>query len=121
LKDAFDLHEEAVQEPEVAAGAAGDGGDGLGVGEVSVLEGQAELAPVTGQHEGEFVALQGAVVVDAAAAAVELRIAGQAFPMPGMPMRMTPTPVRSNMARMHSSAVIDKRSASSKISISTRG
>ena len=34
---------------------------------------------IRGQHEGEFVALQGAVVVGEADAAIELRIAGQAL------------------------------------------
>ena len=82
LEDAFDLHEEAVQEPEVAASDAGDGGDGLAVGEVSVIESQAELSPVPGQHEGEFVALQGAVVMGEADTAVELRSGTGAFPCP---------------------------------------
>src|SRR5215831_5408382 len=66
LEDAFDLHEEAMQKPEIPAGDAYDGGDGLGVGEIRVIEGQAELPPVPGQHEGEFVALQGAVVMSEA-------------------------------------------------------
>ena len=40
--DALDLDEQAVNQAEVAAGDAPDGGDGLGVGEV----GEAELVPV---------------------------------------------------------------------------
>src|SRR5262249_30286966 len=115
------LHEEAVQEPEVAASDAGDGGDSLAVGEICVIEGQAELSPVPGQHEGEVVALQGAGVVGKADTGVEVRRAGAGLFHARMPMRMTPTPVRSNRSRMHSSAVIDNRSASSKISSSTNG
>jgi hypothetical protein len=54
-QDAFDLDEQPVKEPEVAAGDAGDGGDGLAVGEVSVVQGEAEVAPVPGEDEGQFV------------------------------------------------------------------
>ena len=58
--DALDLDEQAVNQAEVAAGDAPDGGDGLGVGEV----GEAELVPV---------------LVGEADPAVELRVAGQAL------------------------------------------
>ena len=47
-QDAADLDEQAVQETEVAAGDARDGGDGLSVGEVGLVEGKAEPAPVGG-------------------------------------------------------------------------
>lgn len=43
----MDLREEALKEPEVAAGDAFDGGDGLRVGEVVGVERLAELAPLT--------------------------------------------------------------------------
>ncbi len=46
LQDAFDLDEQAVNESEVAVGDAADRGDGLGVGEVGQVQGEAELAPV---------------------------------------------------------------------------
>jgi hypothetical protein len=51
-QDAFDLDEQPVKEPGVAAGDAGDCGDGLAVGEVGVVQGEAELAPVPGEDEG---------------------------------------------------------------------
>lgn len=41
FEDALDLGEQAVQQPEVAAGDAADCGDGLGVGEVCEVERQA--------------------------------------------------------------------------------
>ena len=40
--------------------------------------------------------------------------------MPGMPIRMTPRPVRSKRSRTSSSAAVDSRSASSMISSSTQ-
>jgi hypothetical protein len=43
-QDAFDSGEQPVQEPEVAAGDAGDCGDGLAVGEAGAVPGEAELA-----------------------------------------------------------------------------
>ncbi len=48
LHDAGDLGEQAVDEPEVPAGDAADGDDGLGVGEVGQVQGEAELGPVPG-------------------------------------------------------------------------
>jgi hypothetical protein len=48
------LREELVEEPEVPAGDAVDGGDGLGVGEVLCGQRQAECCPVVLQDEGEF-------------------------------------------------------------------
>ncbi|MET3923333.1 hypothetical protein ABIB26_004294 [Arthrobacter sp. UYEF20] len=45
VADARDLGEEALDEPEVAVGDAGDGGDGFGVGEVVGVDGQAEFLP----------------------------------------------------------------------------
>jgi hypothetical protein len=72
-----------VEEAEVAAGDAADRGDGLGVGEVVEVEGQAEAAPVAGQHEGELVVGQWAVLVGEPDAAIELRVGGEAFLDPG--------------------------------------
>jgi hypothetical protein len=48
------LREEPLDEPEVPAGDAVDGGDGLGVGEVVCGQRQAECCPVALQDEGEF-------------------------------------------------------------------
>ncbi|MEV0296430.1 hypothetical protein [Nocardia sp. NPDC050710] len=83
--DALDLGEESLQEAEVAAGDTGDGGDGLGVGEVVGVEFEAEFVPVPGQHECEFLACQRPVVVGEADAAVELRVAGEDFLDAGHP------------------------------------
>src|SRR5690625_7115110 len=47
LQDALDLGEESFQEPEVTSGDPGDGGDGLGVGEVLWVEGLSGRAPVS--------------------------------------------------------------------------
>ena len=69
------MHEQAVQEPEVAARDADDGSLGLGVGDVGFVKGEAELAPLPGQDEGEFIALLGPVVVSKTDATVELGIA----------------------------------------------
>lgn len=57
LLDALDLDEQAVDEPEVAAGDAADCGDSLGVGEVREVQGEPELAPVPAQDgpTGSFV------------------------------------------------------------------
>jgi hypothetical protein len=62
FEDALDLHEQPVQEAEVAAGHAGDRGDGLSVGEIGVVEVEAESAPMSRQHEGQLVSGQGAIV-----------------------------------------------------------
>ncbi len=50
-----------MDEPEVPAGDACDGGDGLGVGEVGQVQGEAELGPVRGQDERELVVAGGVV------------------------------------------------------------
>ena len=76
FEDAFDLHEQAVKEPKVTAGDAGNRRDGLRIGEVGFVERKAELAPMPGQNEGEFIALQGPVVMGKTNAAVKLRVAG---------------------------------------------
>ncbi|WP_435592759.1 hypothetical protein [Nocardia sp. bgisy118] len=73
----MDLSEESLQEAEIAAGDAGDRGDGLCVGEVVGVEFEAEFVPVPGQYEGEFFTGQGPVVVGESDAAVELRVAGE--------------------------------------------
>lgn len=52
-QDAVDLGEQSLQEAEAIAGDAGDGRDGLGVGEVVGIEFGSELAPVPGQDEGQ--------------------------------------------------------------------
>ena len=66
------MGEEAVDEPEVAVGDPGDGGDRLGVGEVLGGEFEAERAPVVGEDEPQFVAAERPVLVGEADAAVEL-------------------------------------------------
>lgn len=76
LHDSFDLDEQAVDESEVAAGDAADGGDGLGVGEVGEVQGEAELVPVTAQDECELVVAERPLLVGEADAAVELGVAG---------------------------------------------
>lgn len=75
LEDALDLDEQAVEQPEVAASDACNSRTCLGVGEVSGIERQAELSPVTGEHERQFVSLQGPLLVGEADTAVELGIA----------------------------------------------
>ena len=72
LHDAFDLGEQSVDEPKVASGDAGDGGDGLGVGEVVDVQVQAESAPLPLEDEGEFFEAERPVVVGEADPAVEL-------------------------------------------------
>ncbi len=47
-----DLCEEQLDEPEIPAGDAVDGGDGFGVGEVVCGQRQAECCPVALQNEG---------------------------------------------------------------------
>ena len=79
FKDALNLHEQPVKEPEVAACDAGNGGNGLRVREVGLVKGKAEFTPMPGENEREFVALQRPVVVRKTDAAVKLRIAGQAL------------------------------------------
>jgi hypothetical protein len=79
FEDAPDLHEQSVQQPEVASGDPRDRGDRLGIGEIGVVERQAKPAPMAGKHEGELVALKRSVVMGKADATVELRIARQAF------------------------------------------
>jgi len=44
FRDAGDLGESAVDEPEVPAGDASDRGDGLGVGEIGDIQGQVATA-----------------------------------------------------------------------------
>ena len=63
LHDAGDLCEEAVDEPDVSAGDASDCGDGLGVGEVGQVQGQAELGPLSGEDEREIGVAEVAVLV----------------------------------------------------------
>ncbi|WSF93249.1 hypothetical protein OIE68_40085 [Nocardia vinacea] len=69
----MDLREQSLQETEAAAGDAVDGGNGLRVGEVIGVEFEAEFVPMPDQHEGEFLAGQGPIVVGEPDAAVELR------------------------------------------------
>jgi hypothetical protein len=120
-QDPFDLGEQAVDEAEVAAGDAADGGDGLGVGEVGEVQGQAEAFPVAGEDEGEFVVAGGSVVVGEADPAVELGVAGEALLDAGMPISSRPRRWcwRSKRSRRCSSAAGESRSASSTTGIST--
>src|SRR5450756_614359 len=71
LHDAVDLGEQAVQEPEVAAGDAADSSNSLGVGEVVEIQGESEALPVAGEDEGELVVAEGPVLVGETDAAVE--------------------------------------------------
>jgi len=48
-----------MNKAEVAAGDPNDRGDGLGVGEVGVIEIEAELPPVPGENKCQFLVLQG--------------------------------------------------------------
>ena len=59
LQDALDLGEESFQKPEVTSGDPGDGGDGLGVGEVLWVEDLTEGAPMPLQDEEQFLLAQG--------------------------------------------------------------
>ncbi len=89
-QDAFGLYEQAVDEPEVAAGDAADGGDGLGVGEVGQVQGEAELASVAAQDERELVVAERPVLVGEADAAEELGGAGQSLVDAGHPDQEQP-------------------------------
>lgn len=77
LQDALDLGEESFQESEVTSGDPGDGGDGLGVGEVLWVEGLGEGAPMPLQDEEQFLFAQGPVLVGEADAAVELGVVAE--------------------------------------------
>ena len=55
LHDAFHLRAQPVYESEVAVGNPGNGGQGLGVGEVVGVEVMAELAPSTCEDKAQFV------------------------------------------------------------------
>jgi hypothetical protein len=54
LEDALDLDEQPVQQAEITAGYTGNGCRGLMVGEVRVIQLQAELSPVAAEHKGQF-------------------------------------------------------------------
>ncbi len=71
------MAEQSLDEADVPAGEAGDRGDSLGVGEVVDVEVHAELAPVPGEDEVEFLADEGAVLVGESDPAVELGVAGE--------------------------------------------
>jgi hypothetical protein len=64
LHDALDLSEQALNEAEVAAGDAGDGRDGFGVGEVIGGQREAQLGPVVLQDEEQLGGGQRPVFVD---------------------------------------------------------
>ncbi|MDP9398976.1 MAG: hypothetical protein M3P96_14690 [Actinomycetota bacterium] len=76
LEDALDLAEQAVDEAEVAAGDAGDGGDRDGLGELVAAAGHALGVPAVGEDRGEFLGRERAVLVGEADAAVQLGVAG---------------------------------------------
>ncbi|MGW2151341.1 hypothetical protein ACWCOT_44050 [Nonomuraea bangladeshensis] len=82
------LFQKPGDQAEVACGGAVDRGDGLSGG--GVRDVRAQVGEGCGQDDGELAGGQGAVGVDEADTAVELRIAGQALSMPGMPMRISP-------------------------------
>jgi hypothetical protein len=73
------LGEEAVDEAEVAVGDARDGRDRFGVGEVLGGQREAELVPVAREYEVQLVGAERPVMVGEADAAVELRVACEAF------------------------------------------
>lgn len=77
LQDALDLREEPLQQSEVPAGDAGDGSDGLRVGEVLGVEGLAQGAPVALEDEQQLVRAQGPVLVGEADTTVELRVVAE--------------------------------------------
>jgi hypothetical protein len=52
-----------VKTAKVAALVPGNRGDGLGIGEVSLVEGETELAPMPGQNEAEFIVFQGPIMI----------------------------------------------------------
>lgn len=56
--DAVDLTEQALDEPEVAAGQPGDSSNGLGVGEVGGIQSLGEAVPMMGEYEDQFVGQQ---------------------------------------------------------------
>jgi hypothetical protein len=68
------LSEEPVDEPEVAVGDPGDGGDRFGVGEVLRGEFEAEGSPVVREDEAQLVGTQRPVLVGEADAAVQLPV-----------------------------------------------
>lgn len=95
LQDALDLSGQPLDEAEVAAGDAGDGRDGFGVGEVIGGQGQAQLGAMVLQDEEQLGGGQRPVLVDEADPAVELRVPGETLSMPGMPIRIMPRRLRS--------------------------
>ena len=92
LQDALDLDDQAVDEAEVAAGDAADGGDRLGVGEVGEVEGEPELASVPAQDEEELVVAKWPVLVGEANSAVQLGYLDGRLSIPSMPMQQPKGP-----------------------------
>lgn len=72
LHDPLDLGEQPMQEAEIAAGDAGDRGDGLRVRKISVVQTDAQRAPMTRQNEGQLVAGERPVMMREPDAAVKL-------------------------------------------------
>jgi len=64
LSDAVDLGEQSVDEAEVAAGDAGDGGDRDGLGVIVVAGDRVVGVPAPGEDDGELVGVEGAVSSD---------------------------------------------------------
>ncbi|MGW0588993.1 hypothetical protein [Streptosporangium sp. NPDC002607] len=69
LHDALGLVQQAGDEPEVACGRAGDGGNGIGCGDVGDI--QTQVGERGGKNGDQFADGESAVVVDEADAAVE--------------------------------------------------
>ncbi len=63
-----------MEQAEVPAGDGRDGRTRLGVRKIGAVKGTAQLPPVTGKHEGQLVALQGAVMVGEADATIKVGI-----------------------------------------------
>ena len=62
-----------MQKTKIAAGDACDGGNGLRISEVGVVEIDAERAPMARQNERQLISSQGPVMVREADTAVKLR------------------------------------------------
>ena len=70
-QNAVDLNEEALEEAEVTAGQARDGGCRLGIGELVGVELLAEAPPMMGEDEVELVIWTG---LKASKAVISMRI-----------------------------------------------
>lgn len=114
-ENSFNLSKQSTQEPEVASCDSGDARHRLSVCEVRPIELQAELLHVACEHERWFIAERWTIVMGEADSAVELRVAGMRFSMPGITIRIGRVSLRSKTLRIYSRAAVLRRSASSGI------